>query len=429
MALDPAQAAALDAQVVKQYEQYINPSLLRLQAFMGFDKVEWEAEGSLIRDAHGREYIDCLGGFGVFTLGHRHPNVVAAVQEQLQRIPLPSKVMLGISYGAMAELLATHSPGQLQYTFACNSGTEAVEAAIKLARLKTGKPGIVYTSNAYHGKTMGSLSITDRAKYQKPAQPLLGGMRVVPFNDLGALRAMLEADDQIGAFIIEPVQGEGGIHLADPEYLRGAQTLCKERGVLFILDEVQTGLGRTGKLFAAEHAGLEPDLLCLAKALGGGVMPIGAVLGTPDVWSVFEDNPLIHSSTFGGNPLACAAAVAALKTTIEEDLPAQAAAKGVWLLEQLQAIQSAFPDLIKEARGLGLMLGVEFFDEDIAGLLISSLANQGIVVAYTLNNPTVIRLEPALNIPQPLLDRVVEAFRFSCGEVRQMLAELEEAVA
>lgn len=429
MALDSAQAAALDAQVVKQYEQYINPSLLRLQAFMGFDKVEWEAEGSLIRDAHGREYIDCLGGFGVFTLGHRHPRVVAAVQEQLQRIPLPSKVMLGISYGAMAELLATHSPGKLQYTFACNSGTEAVEAAIKLARLKTGKPGIVYTSNAYHGKTMGSLSITDRAKYQKPAQPLLGGMRVVPFNDLAALQAMLDADDQIGAFIIEPVQGEGGIHLADPGYLRGAQALCKERGVLFILDEVQTGLGRTGKLFAAEHAGLEPDLLCLAKALGGGVMPIGAVLGTPDVWSVFEENPLIHSSTFGGNPLACAAAVAALKTTIEEDLPAQAAAKGVWLLQQLQAIQSEFPDLMKEARGLGLMLGVEFFDEDIAGLLISSLANQGIVVAYTLNNPTVIRLEPALNIPQPLLDRVVEAFRFSCGEVRQMLAELEEAVA
>jgi len=423
--LSPEDAFELNQKVARQYEHYINPSLLRLLAFMGFDKVEWEAEGSIIRDAEGREYIDCLGGFGVFTLGHRHPAVVKAVKDQLDRIPLPSKVMLGGPYGALAELLASVAPGKLQYTFACNSGTEAVEAAIKIARLKTGKPGIVYTSNAYHGKTMGALSITDRAKYQKPAQPLLSGMRVVPFNDLGALRSMLDEDTQIGAFIVEPIQGEGGIHLAEGDYLRGASALCTERGVLFILDEVQTGLGRTGKLFAAEHAGIAPDMMCLAKALGGGIMPIGAVMGTEEVWQVFDGNPLIHSSTFGGNPLACAAAVAAIKTTISEDLPAQAAQKGVWLLNELKAQQRDFPDIVVEARGLGMMIGVEFTDEDIAGLLISSLANQGIVVAYTLNNPTVIRLEPALNIPQEYLERVVEAFRFALGEVRAMLAELE----
>lgn len=428
MPLTPDAAAVLNLQVARQYDQYINPSLLRLQSFMGFDKAEWEAAGSIIRDAAGTEYIDCLGGFGVFTLGHKHPQVVAAVRAQLERMPLSSKVMLGAAYGSLAERLASLAPGRLQYTFACNSGTEAVEAAIKLARLKSGKHGIVYTSNAYHGKTMGALSLTDREKYQKPAQPLLEGMRLAPFNELAGLRDVLDRNGSIGAFIIEPVQGEGGIHLADPAYLRDAAALCRERGVLVILDEVQTGLGRTGKLFAAEHSGIEPDLMCLAKALGGGVMPIGAVLGTPEVWEVFEANPLIHSSTFGGNPLACAAALAALEVTVAEDLPGQSARKGAWLLDQLQQLQREYPVLISDVRGLGLMIGVEFTDEDIAGLLISCLANLGVVVAYTLNNPTVIRLEPALNIPEALLERVVAAFRTALGEVATILAELGEQV-
>ncbi|HYE80470.1 MAG TPA: aminotransferase class III-fold pyridoxal phosphate-dependent enzyme [bacterium] len=427
MPLSPADAEALNRHVSRQYEQFINPSLLRLIAFMGFDRVEYEAEGSIIRDAAGNEFIDCLGGFGIYTLGHRHPAVVKAVEDQLHRMPLPSKVMLGAAYGEMAELLARHSPGDLTYTFACNSGTEAVEGAIKIARLATGKSGIAYTTNAYHGKTMGALSITDRAKYQDPCRPLLEGMCVVPFNDLDRLEHLLTTDKTIGAFIVEPVQGEGGVNIATGEFLRGAQELCRASGVLLILDEVQTGMGRTGKLFAAEHHGLTPDLMCLAKALGGGVMPIGAILGTPRVWQVFEDNPLIHSSTFGGNPMACAAAAAAIRVTVEERLPEQAAYKGDWLLAQLQGMRLRFPELVTDVRGLGLMIGMEFGDDDVAGLLISSLANRGVVVAYTLNNPRVIRLEPALNIPDELLHRVVEAFEFALGEVRAMLVELEGA--
>ncbi|MEO7994304.1 MAG: aminotransferase class III-fold pyridoxal phosphate-dependent enzyme [bacterium] len=427
MPLTPADADIRNRAVAAQYDQYINPSLLRLLGFMVFDKVEAEAEGSIIRDLEGTEYIDCLGGFGIYTLGHRHPAVVAAVIKQLNIMPMPSKVMLGEPYGQLAELLAHYAPGKLQYTFACNSGTEAVEGAIKLARVATGKPGMVYTSNAYHGKTMGALSITDRAKYQKPARPLLDHMHVVPFNDLPALEAILTSNNQIGAFIVEPVQGEGGIHVATVDYLRGAQAACKRHGVLFILDEVQTGFGRTGKFFAAEHAGLEPDLMCIAKALGGGVMPIGAIMGTPDVWQVFEENPLIHSTTFGGNALACVAAIAAIEATVAEDLPGQSARKGVWLKDQLLGLQQKHPDLVVDVRGQGLMLGVEFSDEDIAGLLISSLANRGVIVAYTLNNPTVIRLEPALNIPEDLLVKVVSAFDHGLGEVRAMLAELEAA--
>ena len=400
------------------YMKHINPSLMRLVAFMGYDFIEDHAEGSHVYDIMGNEYIDCLGGFGVFALGHRHPKVVEAVRNQLDKMPLTSKELLVEPYARLAKKLADISPGDLQFIFVCNSGTEAIEGALKLARLKTHKHGLIYTDRAFHGKTMGSLSVTGRDAFQEPFRPLIPGAKKVPFGDSAALENAI--DDDTAAFVVEPIQGEGGIHVPPDDYLPMVQKICRDKGVLLIIDEVQTGMGRTGKMFACEHWGIEPDIMTLAKALGGGVMPIGAILGTPSVWEVFEENPLIHSSTFGGNPLACAAALATIEVIEEENLSEKAVIVGEKILNAMRILRDQHPDIIKDVRGKGCLVGVEFSDSDIGGLMISALASRKILVAFTLNNHSVLRIEPALGINDDDLDKIINAIYESTKEVEEI---------
>ena len=268
----------------------------------------------------------------------------------------------------------------------CNSGTEAVEGALKVARMATGKTDFVATIGAYHGKTLGALSATGREVYQKPFAPMVPGFSHVPWNDAGAIESAIT--DRTAAVIIEPIQGEGGIQVPSDDYLPQVQAICRAKNVLLIADEVQTGLGRTGKMFGVEHWGVTPDIMTLSKALGGGVMPVGAFLATPPIWDkVFRENPFIHTSTFGGGELACAAALAAIEATLEEDLPRRAAENGAYFLAGLKRIQAAHPNILHEARGLGLMLGVEFTDSDIGKLVIGTMVHRGVIAAYTLNNP------------------------------------------
>jgi putrescine aminotransferase len=313
---DPDRTAA---EILEKYTRYINPGLVRLYRFANVVTAEWEAEGAVIRDIHGREYLDCSGGPAVFTLGHRHPKVVAAVKEQLDRMPMSVRAMPRIPEADLAELLAQITPGDLQYTFFTNSGTEANEGALKLARLATGRSNIVGAEGAFHGKTLGALSASGREKYKAPFRPLVPGFLHVPFGDLKAMEQAVTRET--AAVILEPIQGEGGVIIPPDGYLRGVREICDRSGALLILDEVQTGLGRTGKMFACEHWGVVPDLLTTAKALGGGVMPIGAFTGRPHLWKALEQNPYLHSSTFGGNPLACAAGVATIRVLLEERLP------------------------------------------------------------------------------------------------------------
>ena len=312
------------AQTLAKYEQYINPSMARLFRFMGLSTIEWQAEGSVITDIDGKQYIDCLGGYGVFSLGHRQPDVVVAVKQQLDMMPLSSKILLDKPMADLAELMAEITPGDLQYSFFGNSGTEAVEGALKLARLHTGRKKIIATVNSFHGKTMGALSATGRDVFRDPFLPLIDGFMHVPFGDVGALTRAVDA--QTAAVIIEPIQGEGGIIVPPDEYLPTARALCDQHGALLICDEVQTGLGRTGKMFACEHYGVVPDIMATAKALGGGVMPIGAFTARPFVWDKLIDSPFLHTSTFGGNPLACAAACAAINV-LQRDKLAERAGK------------------------------------------------------------------------------------------------------
>jgi putrescine aminotransferase len=406
------------------YMKHINPSLMRLVAFMGYDFIEDHAEGSHVFDIMGNDYIDCLGGFGVFALGHRHPKVVEAVKKQLDKMPLTSKELLVEPYARLAKKLSEISPGRLQYVFVCNSGTEAIEGALKLARLKTHKHGLIYTERSFHGKTMGSLSVTGREAFQLPFRPLIPGAKKVTFGDADELEAAI--DDETAAFVVEPIQGEGGIHVPPDHYFPNVQKICRDKGILLIIDEVQTGMGRTGKMFACEHWGIEPDIMTLAKALGGGVMPIGAILGTPSVWEVFEENPLIHSSTFGGNPLACAAALAAIDAIENENLAEKAAITGVKIFDALKVMMNAHPGIIKDVRGRGCLIGVEFSDSDIGSLMISALAARKVLVAFTLNNHSVLRIEPALGINDDDIDRILHAIKESVVEVEAISEALSD---
>lgn len=421
--MSDADIEKITQETAEKYQKYVNPTALGLLRLGGFDRVEAEGCGAIIRDLSGTEYIDCLGGYGVFSLGHAHPRVVEAAVAQMRRLPLSTKTFLNKPLADLCERLAHLAPGGLQYTFISNSGTEAVEAAIKFARMATGRTNIITAHGSYHGKTLGALSASGRDLFKTPFAPLLPGFSHVPFGDTAALTEAV--NENTAAVMLEPIQGENGIHVAPDGYLETARALCDKHGALLILDEVQTGLGRTGALFACEHWNVAPDIMTLAKALGGGVVPIGATMATPAIWDkVFRENPFLHTSTFGGNETACAAALVALQITVDEDLSGQAARKGKRLRDGLRQTQAKFPDLLSEVRGMGLMIGVEFADSDVGKLAIGALVKNGVVAAYTLNNPKVMRFEPPLIISDEQIERVIAAFDAALGETQAMIEEL-----
>ena len=323
----------------------------------------------------------------------------------------------------MAEALAQRAPGSLQYSFFSNSGTEAVECALKLAKAATGRSQFVSTHGAYHGKTIGALATTGREKYQKPFEPLMPGVTFVDFGDADAATAAI--NDATAGVIIEVVQGEGGIRVAPSGYLRALREACDKHGALLIVDEVQTGMGRTGTLFGVEQEGVSPDLMPLAKALGGGVMPIGATMGTPEVWeSVFSKNPLLHTSTFGGNELACAAGLATIEVIESEGLLERCEKMGARLKAGLQQVATAHSDLISEVRGRGLMIGVELTMDEVGELTVAQMLKRGLCVAYTLNNPRVIRFEPPFVITEAQVDQAVAWFGEAIQETSELLSAL-----
>jgi putrescine aminotransferase len=386
-----------------------------------FAAIEWSGRGSQFEDIAGRKYIDCLGGYGIYSAGINHPKIVRAVKSQLERMPLSSQELLDPLRGALAELLGELAPGDLQCCFFINNGTDAVEGAMKLARLYTGKPGFISCVRGFHGKSYGALSLMGKGEYRLAFEPLLQDVYFVPFGDADAVEAELRKAEAVGmaiaGVVVEPVQGEAGAIVPPDDYWPRLREICTRYGVLLIADEVQTGMGRTGRMFAVDHWDVVPDILCLGKALGGGVMPLSAFMSTPDIWKVLEPNPFIHSSTFGGNPLACAAGIAAVNVTLEEDLPAQAAATGEYMLAALRKIQKRFPQHLLEVRGLGLLIGLEFVDTEFGYAVAASLFRRGVLVAGTLLSAKTLRIEPALNIPRDLVDEVLEKLEDTLEEL------------
>jgi putrescine aminotransferase len=374
--------------------------------------IEWSGRGSHFEDITGRRFIDCLGGYGIYSAGINHPKIVRAVKSQLERMPLSSQELLDPLRGALAELLGELAPGDLQESFFISNGTDAVEGAMKLARLYTGKSGFISCVRGFHGKSYGSLSLMGKAEYRLPFEPLLQDVYFVPFGDADAVEAELKKAEAVGmsiaGVVAEPVQGEAGAIVPPDDYWPRLREICTRFGVLLIADEVQTGMGRTGRMFGVEHWDVAPDIMCLGKALGGGVMPLSAFISTPQIWKVLEENPFIHTSTFGGNPLACAAGIAAVNVTLEENLPEKAAATGEYFLGELRKLQKRFADHLIEVRGLGLLIGLEFVDTEFGYAVAAGLFKRGVLVAGTLINAKTLRIEPALGIPREIVDEVLE---------------------
>lgn len=406
--------------VAKLYRDYINPDLARVMRVTGLGTVEDHASGCYVWDNEGNKFLDMAGGYGVFCVGHSHPHVIEAVEKQLHKMSLSAKVFFTAPQGLLAKKLAEITPGELKYSFFCNSGTEAVEGALKIARLATGRTTFVAMNNAFHGKSTGGLAVSGRPNYRVPFEPLMPEVRHIPFGDAEA--AEQAVDETVSAVIIEPVQGEGGIHVAPDGYMQKLREICDKHGTLLIADEVQTGFGRTGKMFAVNHWDVCPDILVVAKALSGGVLPIGAFIGTPRVWSAFKGRPLIHTSTFGGSPLACTAALAALEVYEQEDLCKKSAETGVYFKAKLQELAAEYTDIVKEIRGLGLLLGLESVKEEYAGCIISEMTRRHIIAVYTLNQPKVIRFEPALGIAREDVDLCLKALEESLAKTRSMFA-------
>ena len=420
---------AFIAETVESYEKYYNRGFIAYRKSVTeagqFAALEWSGRGSTLQDLLGREYIDCLGGYGIFSAGVNHPKVVKAVTDQIQRMALNSQELLEPWRAALGKVLAAITPGDLQNSFFINNGTDAIEGAIKLTRLYTRRSTFISTVGGFHGKSMGSLSLMGKASFRQPFESGLQDVHFVPYGDGDALEAELRRSDAVGTpiagVVLEPVQGEAGGIVPPADYFPRARELCTRYGALFIADEIQTGMGRTGKMWGVDHWNVVPDILCIGKSIGGGVMPLSAFISTAEIWEVLVPNPIIHSTTFGGNPLACAAGLAAIEVTLEEDLPGQAAAKGDFLLRELGCLQERYPQVLQETHGKGLLIGMAFPAQEIGWKVASGLFQRGVLVAGTYANARVIRIEPALGIPLDLLREMLNRLEETFEEVARGL--------
>ncbi len=431
------------------FSRYVNPGLKTLLSAIGFDRRFVRAGGVAVYDDSGKKYLDFLAGYGSLPFGHNPKDILSAV-DSAGESPNFLQAQASPFQAALAHDLAQITPGDLEISFFSNSGTEAVESALKLARGAQGDGAFVHCTGAFHGKTLGSLSVGGREKYKKPFMPLLSGTVEIPFGDAEALEKALR-DRKAAAFIVEPIQGEGGVMVFPQGYLRKIRELTERYGALLILDEVQTGFGRTGKMFACEHEGIAPDVLCLAKALGGGVMPIGATMATRKVWERAYgglSRAVLHTSTFGGGARACAAALASIQKIAAGDLPARAASLGRYFIDGLLTLKGKY-DVIQEVRGMGLLIGLEFkrpvsgvldrltagtlnkvAEEYYASLVASQLFRKHqVITAYTLNNPNVMRLEPPLIVERAEIDYVLNALEDVLSHNTSLLGLAASAVA
>ncbi|MBX3136217.1 putrescine aminotransferase [Candidatus Obscuribacterales bacterium] len=420
--LDPGERKKVVDESAKYWRDHVNEGFLQYRKSVSTDytAVEWEDDGAVFRDINGKEFIDMLGGFGIYSVGHRHPKVIKAVREQLDKQCIHSQELIDPLRTYLARLVALITPGDLQYSFLTNSGTESVEACLKMAMLATGRHHFVGTVGGFHGKSLGSLGGTSKAVFRAPFLPLMNWTHL-PFGDVEALKMTLECNDfsgdKVAAFLVEPIQGEGGINVAPPGYLKAARELCDKYGAMLIFDEIQCGMGRTGKMFYCEYDDVVPDLMALGKGFGGGVMPIGACVGSAKTWEKYVENPFLHTTTFGGNPLACAAAIATISVLLEEGLLDQAREKGEYMLPRLNKLAEKYPEVLAGARGVGLMLGMEFTNNDLGYQVSKNLFARNILISGTYINARVLRVEPPLVISYEQIDKFLSSLEESIQQV------------
>jgi ornithine--oxo-acid transaminase len=422
------------------HEQFLNNQMVRVLKTIGYDRHYQRAIGQYLYDQKGAEYLDLLSGFGVFAIGRNHPTVINALNETLT-LELPNLVQLDVSVlsGLLAEEILKTTPDNLDKMFFCNSGTESVEAAIKFARFTTKREKIIFCEHAYHGLTLGSLSLNGEPIFREGFGPLLPSCYSIPFNDIEALEQALQ-DKDVAAFIVEPIQGKG-VNIPDDNYLPEVERICKKYGTLFVADEVQTGLGRTGKFWAIDHWNVQPDMICMAKALSGGFVPVGAVAMTQKIMdSVYNrmDRAVVHGSTFSKNNMAMAAGLATLHVMRDENLVENSAKLGTDIINSLNALAEKY-EFLKEARGKGMMIAIEFHSPKSlklkAAWAMLEAANKGlfcqmitiplfkehrILTQVAGHGMNVVKLLPPLNLTQKDRDTIVAAFDKTIADTHQI---------
>lgn len=402
-------------QALDQFARYINPQKVRVMKAAGLDIIEGRRSGPWVWDVDGTRYLDCFTSAGSFNVGRRHPRVVAAAHAAVDRLDHGNFLLCSREKAELAARLAELAPGDLSCTMFATGGGEAVDFAVKLARGATGRPRIVSTVNGYHGHTGFALSAGGRAAFRQPFEPLMPEFVQVPFGDIDALEGVV--DGQTAAVLLEPIQGEGGIVVPPTGYLQGARALCDRTGALLILDEIQTGLGRTGRWWASEHFGVVPDVMTTAKSLGGSLVSIAATLFSEELREFLIPNPFIHLSTFGGSDLACAVALEVLAVIEETELVAHAAAMGERLFAGLRPLVAKYPDVVAEVRGLGLMAGIQYTEDSFGPRMSYHLARHGVLAIYSGNQPAVMRLMPTLVIEEDQVDLLVDALDRSIADL------------
>ena len=411
------------------FDNYVSPGWLKYRKSVSTDAavLEWHDEGSIDYGLNDEEFIDFLGGFGIYTFGHRNQEILETVEAQLKHQALHSQELLDPLRSYLAKAVAEITPGDLQYSFFTNGGAEAVEMSLKLARIATGGRWYISTVGAFHGKSMGAISVGGKGSYREPYLPMIQQVQHVEYGNAEDMRkaiANLQAvGEKVAGIILEPVQGEAGIKLPPEGYLQEVRKIADEFGVALIFDEIQTGMGRTGKIWASEWSGVTPDIMTFGKSFGGGIMPITEIVFTKKMWvQQLIDNPwILGSPTFGGNPLACSAALAAIRYMIKYDIPKQAFEKGEYLIPKLKEYAKKYPQLIQEVRGIGLMLGIEFNTTDIGYAVSKGLFSRGVMTAGTLVNAKTVRMEPPAIVTYEQIDTVLKRFGETLEEISKSL--------
>ena len=430
--ISPEDKKMMVKDTLNQFDNYVSPGWLKYRKSVSSDSeqgavLEWEDEGAYCYGLNGEKFIDCLGGFGIYTCGHRNKEILDVVKAQLDHQALHSQELLDPLRGYLAKALADITPGDLQYCFFTNGGAEAVEMALKLARIATGGSWYISTVGAFHGKSMGAISMGGKGSYRVPYTPMVQQVQHVEYGNAEdmrkAIRNLTAVGEKVAAVILEPIQGEAGVIIPPEGYLTEVRNICDEYGVALIFDEIQTGMGRTGTMWRCEAEGVTPDIMTYGKAFGGGIMPITGIICKPKMWvQQLVDNPwLLGSPTFGGNPLACSAAIATIRYMLANDIPGVCKKKGELLKAGLLEVASKYPELIDEVRGTGLMLAVEFKTSEIGYETSKGLFARKVLTAGTLVNAKTIRFEPTAVISEQDIADVVSRMDEALADTKKTM--------
>ena len=435
-ALTDAQKEAIIKESIANFNENVNPGWLEYRKSVSTDSafVEWEDEGEVFKDVYGTEFIDCLGGFGIYACGHGNPEIKKTVRAQLDRYCLHSQELVDPLRGYLAKILAMITPGDLQYSFFTNGGAEAIEMALKLARLATGGKWYISTVNAFHGKSMGAISLGGKAAYREDYIPMIQQVQHVEYGNAAATEAavknLIAVGEKVAAIIVEPIQGEGGVIIPPEGYLKELRRIADDYGCCLIFDEIQTGMGRTGTMWRCDHEGVTPDIMTYGKASSGGIVPITGIIARP--WTYEKsgvgtgtegkmfDNPwILGSPTFGGNPLACAAFISTIRFMLENDIPGEMAKKGEYYMKGLAKLQEKYPTVLKDIRGAGLLICMEFPEAEVGYEVTKGLFARKVMTAGTLVNAKTVRIEPPATQSYETIDRVLAALDESIADVKK----------